>query len=133
MRGRISLPQKRRRHNSKPDNSTPVTDLSGLVLNKERYSAEADREVSSNSVEALIGLHFSTFRFDSTEFTTELKLFPSVSPGGRFRLALNSSVYLDLVGDLYCRLSFYENFDSSPPVEAPRNDFGITTSIGWKF
>ena len=25
------------------------------------------------------------------------------------------------------------SFDSQPPINAPRNDFGVTNSLGWKF
>jgi len=39
----------------------------------------------------------------------------------------------ELVKDLYLGIRLYENFDSKPPVNAPRNDLGITTSLGWKF
>jgi len=35
----------------------------------------------------------------------------------------------ELVKDLYLGIRLYENFDSKPPVNAPRNDLGITTSL----
>ena len=30
-------------------------------------------------------------------------------------------------------VTVFDNFDSRPPVDAPRNDFGVTSSLGWKF
>jgi len=36
---------------------------------------------------------------------------------------------LEIVHNLFWKLSVYENFDSRPP----KNDFGVTTSFGWKF
>ncbi len=43
---------------------------------------------------------------------------------------LDTSLKLDLVGDLYWNFSFFENYDSSPPADTPKNDFGVTSSIG---
>jgi hypothetical protein len=37
------------------------------------------------------------------------------------------------VRQLFWDFGLYENFDSRPPVNAPRNDVGVTTALGWKF
>jgi hypothetical protein len=42
-------------------------------------------------------------------------------------------VTLEIVHNLFWKLSVCENFDSRPPTNAPKNDFGVTTSFGWKF
>jgi hypothetical protein len=53
---------------------------------------------------------------------------------GRYRLQVNGQARIEILNDLYWSLSVYESFDSEPPSETSRrNDFGITTSIGWSF
>ena len=104
----------------------------GVVLNNERFSPVSGRTVANNT-EGLIALEYSTFRFDSTAFDTTFVVFPSLSEGGRFRMTLNTSLKLDLVGDLYWKFSFFDNFDSRPPAATPNNDFGVSSTVGWSF
>jgi hypothetical protein len=49
------------------------------------------------------------------------------------RVSSDSNVHVEIVKDFYWDFHFYENFDSRPPITAPRNDLGISTGIGWKF
>jgi len=40
---------------------------------------------------------------------------------------------IELVRNFNWNLQLYENYDTRPPVTAPKNDLGITTSVGWTF
>jgi hypothetical protein len=60
-------------------------------------------------------------------------VFPSLTTAGRVRLSSESTLSWELVKNLTSNFRIYENYDSHPPVNAPKNDFGVTTSIGWKF
>jgi hypothetical protein len=48
-------------------------------------------------------------------------------------ISLNVGLPRELVKDFYFSFRVYENFDSRPPISAPKNDVGVTTSVGWKF
>lgn len=112
---------------AKPSHTWDV--YTGLVLNNERFSDETVR----NNAEMIIGTTASWYQFDSTQFETQVQLYPSLSDGGRYRIDVNTSAYLDLWNDLYFRVTFYQNFDSRPPEGASGNDYGVTTSFGWDF
>jgi hypothetical protein len=103
------------------------------VGSRERYNPLSGLEPLSTSAEALLGVDFSTFRFKVFDLTSQLKVFPSLSTLGRIRLGSESNVSWEFIRNLYWNLRIYENFDSKPPVNAPKNDFGVTTSLGWKF
>jgi hypothetical protein len=105
----------------------------GAVVSRERYTPESGLEPLSTSAEALLGADFSNFRFKLFDLTSRLLFYPSLSTPGRFRLGSESNVSWEFLRNLYWNLRIYENFDSKPPVNAPRNDFGVTTSVGWKF
>jgi len=60
-------------------------------------------------------------------------MYPSLSDPGRVRLSSDSNLHVELIKDFYWDFHLYENFDSRPPVNAPRNDLGVATGIGWKF
>ena len=107
--------------------------LGGAAFSRELYSPGTGRDPEQNNAEGLIMAYFEMFRFDSTEITTRVRFFPSMSVPGRMRLDFDLSFKLDLIGDLYWNLSFWNNFDSHPPVDVPRNDFGGSTTIGWSF
>lgn len=113
-------------------NRTELTAIGGFTASNERFTPDSGREKGTNP-EALLGLRFSMFRFDSTEFSSRVLAYPNLSDLGRVRIDFISDIKLDLVGDLYFNVSFWDNYDSRPPAKTAKNDFGITTSLGWSF
>ncbi len=105
----------------------------GLLLNRERYSPETGLQPFSNAAEAWLGVGFTHFRFKVFELDTGLFAYPNLTTRGRVRLSSLSNLRWELVKNLYWNLRIYENFDSHPPIVAPKNDFGVTTSLGWTF
>jgi putative salt-induced outer membrane protein YdiY len=115
---------------------SPTTSLSlsaGGVYTHERYSASVPGQSTLSSGELLLGISYTTFRFKTLDVSSELNVFPSVTDPGRLRMTTQSNLKFELVRNLYWSFRFYENFDSRPPVSAPKNDVGVTSSVGWKF
>jgi hypothetical protein len=107
--------------------------LGGLVYTHEDYFAEPGIEPVRSNGESFLGLAFSTFRFRSMDISSNALVFPSLTDPGRVRLSTQSNLRIEIVRHLFWDFSLYENFDSRPPINAPRNDVGITTALGWKF
>jgi len=105
----------------------------GLVASHEKYTTESTLTPSGTTTEALLTMDFSNFRFKTYSVTSGFRAFPSLSTWGRIRLSSETNVSWEFIKDLYWNLRVYENFDSKPPINAPKNDFGITTGLGWKF
>jgi len=103
--------------------------LAGVLSNTEEYTGLE----SATSVEALIGTRFSWFTFGDFEndLTSSLLVYPSLTESERVRVDFDISYRQDLFGDLYLRLSFYDQYDSRPPPGAEENDFGTTLAVGW--
>jgi hypothetical protein len=80
-----------------------------------------------------VGAQFSTFRFKTLAFGADVSVFPSLSDPGRVRFVANGDVKIELVRNLYWKFRLYENFDNRPPVNAPRNGAGASSSLGWTF
>ena len=113
------------------------TGLAGLVYTHETYSAPPDpsepgSQIADN-IEGLLGLDFSFFHFKTATITSRLSVYPSLSTGGRVRFQYAPTLNLEIARNLYWSFTLYENYDSKPPVNANKNDFGVTNSIGWKF
>ena len=113
---------------------TALTTLGGLAYSHENYTVQPDNieQVRSNA-EALVGITFSTFRFSKLSFRSQTLVFPSLSDLGRLRLSSQSNLRIELMRNFNWNLQLYENYDTRPPVHAPKNDLGVTTAIGWTF
>jgi hypothetical protein len=110
--------------------------VAGGAYTREQF---AGNETQQNNFEAMAHLDVQWFTFgtNETDLDTKFTLLPSLSSLGRVRLELTSTFRREILfKDLYFAVSFFENYDSDPPQESgqtQKNDFGLTTSLGWKF
>ena len=109
----------------------------GTVYTHEAYSAPPDPaqpgSQMTNNIEGVVGVDFTLFRFKTTDIESRLTVFPSFSTPGRVRLNYAPTLNLEIAHNLYWNFTLYENYDSQPPVNANKNDFGVTNSLGWRF
>jgi len=111
---------------------TRLSAFGGVAVNREKYSIAPAQDWKTN-VDALGGLDFKTFRFSSTNITSRLVVFPSLTTPGRVRTQLKSDLNIKIAKDFWWGVHLYDNFDSKPPINADKNDLVISTTIGWKF
>jgi len=105
--------------------------LGGAGYNRERFTGEA----GVSSWEGLGGLQFQTvkFRNPKMEIITDLFVIPSLTNWGRYRINLNTSIRFEVFKDLNWGAGLFDNFDSRPAEGNERNDFGVSTTLGYKF
>jgi hypothetical protein len=103
----------------------------GAAFTTEQYAGEGDQNVA----EAVAGASYAWYTFDgrSTNFTTAVYTYYALNGGSRMRLELDTSFKSDIVGDLYWSVNGFESFNSRPPTDQKKNDFGITATLGWNF
>ncbi len=129
---RTTLSAGMRRHLVR-SNSSNFSAVLAAAVNRELYLGP---EGEQYNLEAVAGLEFEKFSFDDPEvdFTVSLSVLPSLSESGRVRMEFESRLRRELVEDFFLVLSVYDSYDSDPPVqEVERNDWGLTTSLGWSF
>jgi putative salt-induced outer membrane protein YdiY len=112
---------------------TSLTVLGGAAFSHESYVPQPGTEPIHNNAESLLGVTFSTFRFANFNLRSQTLLFPSLSDPGRLRVSSQSGLRIELIRNFNWNFDLYENYDTRPPVTAPKNDLGITTSVGWTF
>jgi len=114
-------------------NSTTLQLTGGVQLSRENVSGnESDEE----TVEAFGSLNWDWFRYDTPELdlSTNLQVIPNLTDTGRVRAEFDIKLKWEIVEDLFWQLTFYDSFDSDPiVVDAEKNDYGVTTSLGWEF
>jgi hypothetical protein len=108
-----------------------VTALAGVAFTSEQYSGEGDQDVA----EAVAGGSWEWFTFDgrSTNLNTATYTYYALNGDSRVRLEMNTSFKSDIVGDLYWSISAFESFNSQPPMDQKKSDFGVSASVGWTF
>ena len=115
-------------------NNSFVAGFAGLDWNRERYSSDAPAaDRTGDSAEVVLGTQLNFYRFKTTNILADARLYPSLTDPGRVRFDLNTSLKLRVAKDLYWRFGYYLNFDSRPPQNLPKTDYGSTSSLGWTF
>ncbi len=114
-------------------NNTLMTGYAGADWNRERYSAEATTGQTGNSAEAVVGTQLNFFRFKTTNILADAQVYPSMTDLGRVRVDFNASLKLRIAKDLYWNVGYFLNYDSRPPQNLPKSDYGSTSSVGWTF
>jgi hypothetical protein len=114
-------------------NNSIVGAFGGLVWNGERYSSEATGSPTGNSAEAVLGTQLNFFRFKTMNILGDARLYPSLTDPGRVRFDLNTTLKLRVAKRLDWSFGYYLNFDSRPPQDLPKTDYGATSGLAWRF
>ena len=106
--------------------------LGGIVYTNESFGTSTGNP-SDQNMEAVVGLQYSYIRFNLGEFDSEVRAFPGLTDSGRIRLTTNNSVTIKLRNNFHLAFTFWDNYDSRPPMTARKNELGTSTGVGWSF
>ena len=85
-------------------------------------------------IEKLVTLNF--FRFTKPEINLNMSqsFYYSLSQSGRFRDDGETTLSWEIIDDLKLDMTFYNNYDSKPPVATNRKfDYGIVFGVSYSF
>lgn len=88
----------------------------------------------SNNLEGVVALDYSLWKYNTpkTDLVASVSAYPSLPDFDRYRLDSEISLTQEIVSDFMLVFTWWDNYDSQPPSEgAAKNDFGITTSVGY--
>jgi len=105
----------------------------GLSFNNEWATGESG---SNQSIEGVLNAEWHVFRFSDpeTSLVSTLSVFPSITESGRWRSQFDITLSRDFFKDFTLDLTYFNSYDSDPPdAEAEKKDYGIVTSISYKF
>jgi putative salt-induced outer membrane protein YdiY len=88
---------------------------------------------TQQNVELLLGLQYQLLHFDRYTFQSQILIFPGMTDLGRVRFTTNDTFSVKLSNNFHLNFSFWDNFDSRPPLSAQKNATGLSTSVGWTF
>jgi hypothetical protein len=104
----------------------------GLAVNHE-IPVEGESE---DNVEAVGMATYDYYKYSEPErsLSSNLRVFPSLTESGRWRATFDVDFRLELVKDFFWKMNFYSSYDSEPvSAEASKDDYGVTSSLGYKF
>ena len=114
-------------------NNTFVNGYAGVIWNREQYSSQATIGRTGDSAEAIFGTQINIFRFRTTDINTAAQFYPSLTDLGRTRLDLNTWLKLRVAKRLDWTFGYFLNFDSRPPQNLPKTDYGATSGLAWRY
>jgi hypothetical protein len=114
-------------------NNTFINGYTGLIWNREQYSSAATVGRTGDSAEAVFGTQANFFRFRTTSVVTSAQVFPSLTDLGRVRVNLNTSLKLRVATRLDWTFTYFLNFDSRPPQNLNKSDYGSTSGLAWRY
>lgn len=106
--------------------------FAGSVYTHENFARTANQQ-SDHNIEGLVGLQYQQFHFDRYSLTSQLFIYPGLSDAGRLRATTKATFSVKLTNNFYSDVSFWDNFDSRPPLNAKGNELGISSNLGWTF
>ncbi len=99
----------------------------GLALNRENFEGVP----KTDTPEGLLGAAYRLRSAGGIEFDASLFVFPNLETSGRVRSQFDSSLSIDLFADFDFKLTFYERYDSDPPIGNESHDYGRTLGLSW--
>jgi len=105
--------------------------LAGADYTQATYQSGLAQPTQQN-VELLVGAEYQLFHFDGYTLQSQFLVFPGLSDFGRVRFTTNNTFSIRLSNNFHLNFSFWDNFDSRPPLNAMKNATGLSTGLGWK-
>lgn len=113
---------------------TTLSLLGGLTFVNEQFRLQPGDPIPRNpSGEGLAALDWETTIASGLKLDTKLSVLPNFVQSGRYRVTLDSGVRIPLVSRLSWNLSLFNHYDSQPPLQVRRNDYGLVTGLGISF
>jgi len=88
---------------------------------------------TQQNAELFVGTEYELFHFDRYTLQSQFLVFPGLSDAGRVRFTTNDTFGIKLSNNFRLNFSFWDNFDSRPPLNAKKNAQGLSTGVGWTF
>jgi hypothetical protein len=106
--------------------------LGGAAWTNENFTDDPTL-TDRNSSEGFAGVELNAFDIGAVDILSSFAVIPSFTESGRVRMDFRTDFQWELIKDLFFRVGFTDNYDSSPAGDAPSNDYVFSTSVGWSY
>jgi hypothetical protein len=114
------------------NNKMELAALLGIAYSRERFTSEEARNTVPLGL--ITDVQFFNWSGLSTDLSSRLSIQPVLNDSGRWRISFSIDLTQEILNLLYLTVGLNEEYDSKPPsADANKNDFRITTSLGWTY
>ncbi|NWF86021.1 MAG: DUF481 domain-containing protein [Bryobacteraceae bacterium] len=114
-------------------NRTRLSMMAGLAYQKTQYEPSSGTPSPPNALAGLIVGNLQVFQFKKTSLDAGASILPVLSESGRLRASVNTAYSIQVVANLWFKISFYGNWDNRPPASFSGSDYGMSSSLSWTF
>ncbi len=105
----------------------------GLAWQETQYRSSDLVQSPPNAIAAVASADFHIFKFKKTSLDVTASLLPVLTEAGRVRFYTNTSYSIQIISNLWWRMSFYGNWDNRPPATFSGSDYGASVTVSWSF
>ena len=117
----------------KDTNSARIAVTADLAVQQTRYQPSAGSQSPPNALAGVINGDLHLFRFKKTSVDVTASVLPVLTEIGRVRTYVNSAYSIQVINNLWFKISFYGNWDNRPPAAFSGSDYGVSSSISYSF
>ncbi|MBI4889679.1 MAG: DUF481 domain-containing protein [Acidobacteria bacterium] len=117
----------------KDTNTRQISVTAGLAYQSTQYASTAGRLAQPNSMAAAFNSDLHLFHFKKSGLDLTTSVLPLLTDLGRVRAYVNSAYKIQLVSNLWFKVSFYGSWDSRPPANLAGADYGVSSGISYSF
>ncbi len=114
-------------------NAARISLSGGLAWQGTQYQDRSEPQSAQNALAGLIVGDMHLFRFKKTALDLTAVFAPVLTQAGRVRFNTNASYSIQIINNLWWKLSFYGNWDNRPPPNFAGSDYGTSASISYSF
>jgi hypothetical protein len=115
----------------KNTNRTRISLTSALAWQNTKYNSAV--QPSQQSAAAIFGGNVQWFVFKKTNLSLAAAATPILNQPGRVRTNVNGAYSIQIINNLWWKLSFYGNWDNRPPTHLSGSDYGSSSGITYTF
>jgi Protein of unknown function, DUF481 len=120
-------------HYLKNTNRASIALVGGVGWQNINYGKDEDNQGVQNTAVGFVATEIKVFKFKKTNLDLTASLLPALSDSGRVHFNTNAVYYIKIVSDLSWNFSFYGSWDTSPPANLPKSDYGTSSGLSWTF
>ncbi|MFP6807268.1 MAG: DUF481 domain-containing protein [Pseudomonadales bacterium] len=114
------------------NNSNQFSLVVGMVASRESFTTGSESDETNLEGKISIKyLHRSLVPESDVSFAIDV--YPLLEDLSSFRAETNLTFRYELIDDLFLDLTVYHSYLSDPPPDAAKDDYGVLTSLGYKF
>lgn len=117
----------------KDSQNARISVTGGLAYQRTQYEPSTGSQSSPNAVAGLFAGNLHRFRFKKTSLDIGASALPVLTEPGRSRTYVNTAYSIQIITNLWFKISFYGNWDNRPPANFSGSDYGTSSGLSYTF